>query len=48
MATFSKTGAAEKFGTLLGVRLSMVHNYYAKISRKFNWIIANKILSVIL
>ena len=49
MATFSKTRAAEKFGTPLGIRSSMVHNYYANIIiNKINWIIANKILSVIL
>ena len=49
MATFSKTRAAEKFGTPLGIRSSMVHNYYAKIIiSKINWIIANKIFSVML
>ena len=48
-ATFSKTRAAEKFGTPLGIRSSIVHNYYAKIiSSKFNWIIAYKIFLVIL
>ena len=48
-ATFSKTRAAEKFGTPLGIRSSIVHNYYAKIiSSKLNWIIANKIFSVVL
>ena len=49
MATFSKTCVAEKFGTPLGIRSSMVHNYYAKIIlSEINWIIANKIFLVIL